>query len=273
MTIHCLVDDLSHSCLPAEHGLSLLVETNNGLRLLFDTGQGPLFADNARCLGLSLDDVALAVLSHGHYDHGGGLSTFLRLNATAPVYIHSDAFVSRSSLRDDGIKSIGLDRSLLEDSVLSHRLVSCRGVCRPVPGLTLFSDVNASILPPPANRRLFLSDGCTPDPVTDEQNLIIEEDGRTVLIAGCAHRGIINIMRRAEEITGRRLTHVLAGLHLMRDCDDGYISSLSTALAAFPSCRFVTFHCTGADAYERLHALLGDRICYLSCGEKLSIGG
>ncbi|MBR2615965.1 MAG: MBL fold metallo-hydrolase, partial [Clostridia bacterium] len=81
----------SRDCIAAEHGLSLLVETGK-LHILFDMGQGDLFWENAKALGMDLATVDLAVLSHGHYDHGGGLERFLRENTTAPVYVHPLAF-------------------------------------------------------------------------------------------------------------------------------------------------------------------------------------
>ena len=74
-----------------QHGLSLYIETEEW-KILFDMGQDDTFAVNAEQLGIDLSKVNLAVLSHGHYDHGGGLAAFLRMNKTAPVYIHTDAF-------------------------------------------------------------------------------------------------------------------------------------------------------------------------------------
>ena len=84
MKVTVLSENTSACGLPSEHGLSLYVETN-GRKLLFDTGQGDLFARNAEVLGVDLSAVGLAVISHGHYDHGGGLKTFLSLNDSAPV--------------------------------------------------------------------------------------------------------------------------------------------------------------------------------------------
>ena len=92
MKITCLVENTSCKGLPCEHGLSLHVRLDDGLQLLFDMGQTELFAHNASILGIHLEQVDLAVLSHGHYDHGGGLPTFLSLNTKAPVYVRKEAF-------------------------------------------------------------------------------------------------------------------------------------------------------------------------------------
>ena len=86
--------------LTAEHGLSLFVETDSA-RFLFDAGQSGAFADNAKKLGVDLRAADFAVLSHGHYDHGGGIRKFLELNKTAPVYLHKNGAFHLSMLRID----------------------------------------------------------------------------------------------------------------------------------------------------------------------------
>ena len=92
MRITALLENTSACGLPVEHGLSLFVEMENGCRFMFDMGQTGLFARNAETLGIDLNIADFAVLSHGHYDHGGGLATFLRLNDHAPVYMSRHAF-------------------------------------------------------------------------------------------------------------------------------------------------------------------------------------
>ena len=91
MKITTLIENTSARGLPTEHGLSLFVETAEH-KFLFDMGQTDLFARNAETLGIALSKVDFAVLSHGHYDHGGGLNTFLALNDHAPVYMSRYAF-------------------------------------------------------------------------------------------------------------------------------------------------------------------------------------
>ena len=110
MTITSLIENTSSVGLPVEHGLSLFIESDNGLKILFDMGQGGLFARNAAELGIELQKVDIAIISHGHYDHGGGLRTFLEVNEKAKVYIHGSAFEPHYSLRESGMKYKGLDR-------------------------------------------------------------------------------------------------------------------------------------------------------------------
>ena len=103
-----LENTAAHPLVGAEHGLSLYIETEHH-RILFDMGQTDLFARNAKVLGLDLSQVDLAVLSHGHYDHGGGLATFLEINHTAPVYLTEAAFLPHYN---GARKYIGLDTTL-----------------------------------------------------------------------------------------------------------------------------------------------------------------
>ena len=130
MKITALTENTSAFGLPAEHGLSLFIELN-GRALLFDTGQTALFADNALRLNIDLRNVDICVLSHGHYDHGGGLERFLEINSKAPVYLSRYAFEPHFN----GERYIGLDTSLSE----SDRLVFTDGVTKIAEGLTLYS--------------------------------------------------------------------------------------------------------------------------------------
>ena len=129
MKITALTENTSRKGLPYEHGLSLYIETEKH-NILFDTGQTELFAKNAEMLGIDLGKVDIAVLSHGHYDHGGGLKRFLELNKTAPVYMSKFAFEPHYN---GAQKYIGLDLSLRG----SGRIVFTDGVTKNADGLTI----------------------------------------------------------------------------------------------------------------------------------------
>ena len=109
MRITSLIDNYSQKGFRTEHGLSLYIQTRSGKNILFDMGQGHLLAENATQFGLSLRDIDFAVISHGHYDHGGGLSCFLKENDMAPIYIRREAFLPCYSLRDKHLHYLGLD--------------------------------------------------------------------------------------------------------------------------------------------------------------------
>jgi len=268
MKIVTLIENTSVCGLPIEHGLSLHLTTTRGERILFDMGQSDLLASNAKRLGVNLAEVDMAILSHGHYDHGGGMDTFLRLNDHAPIYLHRDAFHGHYSLRDTGMQYIGLDQHLKENP----RLVYCEDITQISPHLTLFAGVEGNRFRPRGNRLLY---GPTPDrndTFTDEQNLLIEEGNETYLFAGCAHHGIVHILQRAEEVLGKTPTHVFGGMHLVKSGmneaeENAYIDALAHMLKNYSHCTFHTMHCTGMDAYGKLQQLMGNQIEYLSCGD------
>ena len=154
-----------------EHGLSLYAETKKH-RLLFDTGASGLFAENAEKLDVDLSAVDIAVLSHDHYDHGGGLKTFLEKNEQAKVYVQERAFEPHYSNRAGGIKAyIGLDSSLLPN----ERFVFCGGHRKIDGELELFSQVREITPVPSGNAELYRKAGeaFVPDDFAHEQNLVI----------------------------------------------------------------------------------------------------
>lgn len=247
------------------HGLSLYLETATH-RILFDMGPGDEFAHNARALGIDLGLVNLAAISHGHYDHGRGLTTFLALNTQAPVYTTARAFENHYS--EAGW--IGLDPEL-EDHP-QHRIA--REVEEIAPGITLYSNIEHYDLPSPAND--CLRDDAGLDHFAHEQSLLVEEDGTLVLIGGCAHRGIINILEAAKEIAGRYPDVVISGFHLaiggQGACavDDAYLDEFATRLLA-SGATFYTGHCTGSEAYERLAARMGSALRPCNTGDEIIV--
>lgn len=272
MKITSITENTSSKALPVEHGLSLYIEKEDSGKVLFDMGQSNLFARNAEALSLPVADISVAVVSHGHYDHGGGLKTFLQENTKAKVYIHQDAFLPHYSLRETGLRYIGLDVSLQAN----ERLVHCDRQTVIDDTMMLFADVQGSCCYPIGNKLLFGPSETANDDFRHEQNLLIEEGGRLVLFAGCAHRGIVNILRRAEELAGRTPTHVFAGMHLVKSGmspaeEYSFIANLATELQKYENTKFYTMHCTGEQQYQSLKSLMGSQIAYLSCGDSVTI--
>ena len=186
MRITALTENTTKYNLPVEHGLSLYIETEEHI-VLFDTGQSELFSKNAGVLGIDLRNVDIAVLSHGHYDHGGGLKTFLNINDTAPVYMSRYAFEPHYN----GERYNGLDENLKS----SQRIVFTDGVTKIADGLTLYScNEKEKRLDLGSFGLSMLRNGKkAPDDFRHEHYLLIEESGKRVLISGCSHKGIINI--------------------------------------------------------------------------------
>ena len=259
----------------AAYGLSLYLETPRH-RILFDMGPDESFAANADRLGIDLAAVDTAVLSHGHYDHGGGLRTFLERNDRAKVYLHEGVFGDYYALRSGGqLEYIGVDPAL---RAYASRFTMTRGVVRIDEELTLFDEVpdafggrNVS-----AALKEKTADGTVrPDSFFHEQDLLITAEGKTVLVAGCAHRGIVNICARAGALLGREPDVVIGGFHLFplhpeNPEDAGEIARVGEALRS-ASARYVTGHCTGPAVYRVLKGMLGQRLSPLSGGGELTL--
>ena len=266
------------SRLAARHGLSLWIELADGRRVLFDMGPDEAFLSNARVLGVDVTTADLAVLSHGHYDHGGGLCAFLGACANAgqdvPVYVHEHAFERHVSGTPERHHAIGIDPSLEED----RHVVVVRETCEVAPGLTLFSTSRRDHPSAKSNQRLLtmgVNGELTPDDFAHEQSLLVREGGRYVLFSGCSHGGILDIMDAAEKIAGAPLDAVVAGFHLM-DPSGGTVENaqltqeLAAELAARRA-RYYTFHCTGTDAFALLRDTLGPRVEYLHVGSRVEL--
>lgn len=274
MNITVLAENTSaREDLRSEHGLSLYMETARH-KLLFDAGSGSLFAENAQKLGVDLGAVDIAVISHGHYDHGGGLETFLHLNDHAPIYCNARAFQPHYSNRKSGEKAyIGLDPSLLPN----ERFRFCGDDFVIDDELTLFAGVTGETLLPAGNVDLFVkTDGeFRHDDFVHEQNLIISEGGKTILVAGCAHRGILNILARLEALLGHPPDAVIGGFHLYnrgadRSEDPRRVEQLGKILLDSHAWYF-TCHCTGPVPYAQLRAVMGETISYIATGDRFTI--
>lgn len=273
MKITCLVENTrEREDLGCEHGLSFYIEAGEN-RLLFDMGAGGLFLENAEKMGIDLSGVDLAFLSHGHADHGGGLNHFLEINDHGIVYIKQEAFGEYYSQKVEGPHYIGLLKEL--EGHPQVRLVEPE-IFAVKKGILLFSGVKERRMFPESNRNLKekTENGYEPDRFLHEQNLILEEGGKTVLFAGCAHNGILNILERSRTAAGKIPNVVIGGFHLnsptVGAVGPEYIKKLAEELLDF-DCVYYTCHCTGETAYDGLREVMGDRIRTIRGGGRLNI--
>ncbi len=262
--------DVAHA-----HGLSQYVETNTH-KILFDMGPGPAVLDNARALDIDLTLVDTAVLSHAHDDHSGGLAAFLSVNKTARVYL-SRAAMGDYYAMDSGKAPvfIGVPE---EVKVYENRLTLTGDELEIDDTLRLFSDIKTADYRSHANDKLKEKQGVEypMDAFRHEQNLLICENGKAVLFAGCSHRGIVNILRRAEELLGRAPDAVFAGFHLHNPGTGEtepreLVESVGRELLAREHTVYYTGHCTGQDAFAILKEQMGSRLQYMTGGGTVEI--
>ncbi|WP_243374340.1 MBL fold metallo-hydrolase [Geotalea sp. SG265] len=199
-----------------EHGFAALVETAAG-SLLFDTGQGATLLHNAQRMQRDLRKVGIVALSHGHYDHTGGLWPLLQWCGAKRVCAHPGIFAGRYAIRDgEKGRSIGMpySREFLEGQGAGFDLDSSfREIA---PDIFLSGEVPRRQPFEEGDSGLFCdAAGCIPDPVADDQSLVLKTARGLVLVLGCCHAGLINTLELAREQTGEtRIYAVVGGNHL-----------------------------------------------------------
>ena len=267
--ITLLENSAARSGLCAARGLSVYVETAKH-KVLFDMGPDASFLDNAKSLGVDLAAVDTAVLSHGHSDHGGGLTDFCRVNSQAKIYLRPDALQPYYAvLPGQEPQFNGVNTP--PDSI-QKRFVYADASLRLDEELLLFSDVeddkSLRAVAPKLQRKT--PEGFRPDGFSHEQHLLVEENGKTALLAGCGHLGIVNTLRAARKHLGRMPDVVFGGFHLFEltpgaEDAEKLIAATAGELSQGDTV-YYTGHCTGDWAFDRLKEMLGDRLRPMNCG-------
>lgn len=255
-----LVDNsvASHSVL-AEHGLSFWVETDEHC-LLFDTGQGLVVENNARALNLDLEAVDTIVLSHGHYDHTGGLGHVVqRAGRGVRLAAHPDALLPKYKRNGAMVKDIGMSpasRAAVEG--LEQPVITTPSAREIVPGLWVTGEIPRRH-PEETTLEGFCADpgGTIPDPLRDDQALFLDTAQGIVVLLGCAHAGLVNTLDHIRQLTDRPIRAVLGGTHL-RVCPGARLDWTIAALKEFRLRQLVPMHCTGLREAAMLCAAFPD---------------
>lgn len=247
-----------------EHGLSIYVEMEKH-KLLLDTGASGDFIKNAAVLGIDLTLVDAVILSHGHWDHAGGILPFAELNDRAEIY----AQITAGFDYYNGDNYIGIDKRILELPQLRLR----RGDYRICEGVTVFTGVDERRCWPKGNRAMTCRTNGknVRDNFDHEQYLVLEEKGARILLSGCAHNGILNIMKKFSALFGGEPDIVISGFHMMKqseyDEDDiTMIKDTARELAKTKSI-FYTGHCTSEQAFVIMKEIMGQQLQPLYTGK------
>lgn len=259
------------------HGLSFYIE-GCGHKMLMDLGPSVDTLTNAGALDIDLSTVDTVILSHGHYDHSGGILPFAAVNDHADIYMQAAA--SDDYYADDGpdageerFRYIGIDKKI--GDLPQVKKLSGDGVI--FDGAELFTVKKRTHELPFTNKRLLMKAGgeLVRDEFKHEHFLVLRENGISVLMGGCAHNGILSIMDAYREKYGKAPDVVISGFHLMkktpyREDQIKEIEDIAKELVKYPTC-FYTCHCTGTEAFDIMKQVMGDKLIYVHSGEEIII--
>ncbi len=259
--------------LTGEHGWAAYVEADD-LKILFDTGQGQGIVSNSLILGTDLRQIDSIVLSHGHYDHTSGLPQVLQLRGEVPVFGHPDMFLERYWQRGEVKRHIGIrfTRAYLES--LGCRFKFTPGFTEIFPGIYVTGEVPRVTDFEPPDPNMAIPGGATgdmvQDPLRDDLSMVIDAPSGLVVILGCAHAGLINILKWcAQNLPGRPFHTVIGGTHLGFAQEEQFEKTLK-ALDEFEIKRLGASHCTGLENGSRLYCALGKRFFHASVGVRIT---
>lgn len=274
--INLVENELGETGCEAAHGLSFYVETKNH-KLLFDTSPSEVVLRNAQKLGVDLTAVDIVILSHGHYDHSGGIIAFMELNPNAKIYMQHNAGGDYYAYdgEDKGFRYIGIDKKILS----LPQVQFLEGDTKIDDELQLFTVDKRAFPLPSTNKRLRELRGVEykQDEFKHEQNLLLTADGKKILFCGCAHNGILNVMETIERKFGSDSLPdlVIGGFHLMKrteysQADTAEVTEIANRLKSYKA-HFATCHCTGLPVFNQMKEIMGDQLSYVRSGDEVKV--
>ena len=257
--------------LRAEHGFSVLIEADNDL-LLVDTGKSDLTVANLDTLDVEPRSIGKVVITHGHYDHAGGLMPLIHAGAAPEVYVSPKAFDPKFARGKRGWRTVGVDWSPTDVRAAGGSIVDAEVALELMPGVWLTGAIPEVEPFPPGKKKLFVEmpgGQRVPDPFEDERAVVLDATDGLVLFSGCGHRGILNALHAARELLpARPIAAVLGGMHTV-SAEPGEVRSIAESLRTESIPLVGPAHCTGLDAWAILKGVLGDSARWLGAGTQL----
>ena len=253
----------------AEHGLSVYIEVDDK-KILFDAGATELITDNARAMGVDLAAVDLAVVSHGHYDHTGGFPAFCKVNSSAPIYIHKNAFRKSYGLTKGSLKNgpSGIRWSTEERKVIEKRMILTDGPLYITENICITGTVPFADGFRPTEKFYYDYDGkMTEDDMSHEQCLVIRQPEGLYVFSGCSHRGVISALNVSKTMfPGEHVAALVAGMHLYSASEEDR-KRVVEQVAAEGIDKVMPVHCTGIKAICDLKSRMGEACVVATAGD------
>lgn len=257
----------------AEHGWSVCIENGEtSERILFDTGQGYALINNMQELSITPESITKIVLSHGHYDHCGGLMPFLKQrNEKIQVIVHEDAFEPKYAVEKDSVSEIGMQYSRKEYEDAGAEFITFRDEITVCEGITLFADIANN--PDIYDKRLSIKkDGeYIRDPFNDDASLLVKTSNGRSIILGCAHSGVDRIIKFLSGVENLDSFFSISGGSHISKMQEEYIKEVFRVLKDYKFEKIYLSHCTGAEKSSLLKMFFEDKYKMLSVGDSFII--
>lgn len=270
LTAKVMIDNVTHSDLCSEWGLSIYIEYR-GHRLLLDTGSTGSFAENAPAMGIDLAEVEYGVLSHAHYDHSDGMDRFFEQNNSAIFYIREGAGEDCYDRKPEGDKYIGIRAGLLEQYRDHIKMVS--GDYELLPGVTLIPHKTPGLEQIGEKLHMYrrTKSGWKADDFSHEQSLVFDTAKGLVIFNSCSHGGADRIIEEAAAVfPDKKVYAILGGFHLYKSSEEE-ILQFADRIRQTGIQKVVTGHCTGDIACRLLKQELGEKMEEMYSGFMWSI--